>query len=214
MTDDSWLLTGPTAPDEVRRRYDEWAGEYDQTLQSWGYDAPSRAVGLFLSRLPDGDGGPVTILDAGCGTGLVGAALRRAGVRDRIVGVDLSAASLDIARGRAVYDELTEVDLQQPLPFADHSFGGALCVGVLSYVPDTASIWRELARVVRPSGVVVCTQRSDVWDERRCDVVLDELERDGTWAVTHLRAPSDYMPGNPEFGHAIGVRYLAARVRT
>ncbi len=212
MTDDSWLLTGPTAPDEVRRRYDDWAGEYDQTLHAWGYDAPNRAVALFASRLHGGDREPVTILDAGCGTGLVGAALRDAGVPGRIVGIDLSAASLELARERAVYDELAEVDMQRPLPFGDRSFDGALCVGVLSYVPDTASIWRELARVVRPDGVVVCTQRADVWDERRCDVTLDDLERDGTWTVTDLSAPIDYMPGNPEFGQTIGVRYLAARI--
>jgi methyltransferase-like protein 27 len=128
----------------------------------------------------------------------------------RIVGIDLSPASLAVARERAVYDELAEADLQRPLPFGPDSFDGALCVGVLSYVPDTVSIWRELARVVRPGGIVVCTQRADVWDERGCDAVLDELEREGTWTVLHLSAPADYMPGNADFGHAIGVRYLAA----
>ncbi len=211
MTDDSWLLSGPTAPDEVRRRYDEWAGGYDQALRSWGYDAPSRAVELLLGD-ERATGQPEVVLDAGCGTGLVGAAARAAGFRGRIVGIDLSPASLAVARERAVYDELAEGDLQRPLPFGTHSFDGALCVGVLSYVPDTVSIWRELARVVRPGGVVVCTQRADVWDERGCDAVLDELERDGTWTVIHLSAPADYMPGNADFGHTIGVRYLAARI--
>jgi predicted TPR repeat methyltransferase len=211
MTDDSWLLEGPTAPDEVRRRYDEWAGEYDQALHSWGYDAPTRAVELLLRDEP-ATGRPEIVLDAGCGTGLVGAAARAAGFRGRIVGIDLSPASLAVACERGVYDELAEGDLQRPLPFGSHSFDGALCVGVLSYVPDTASIWRELARVVRPGGIVVCTQRADVWDERGCDAVLDELEREGTWTVVHLSAPADYMPGNADFGHEIGVRYLAARI--
>jgi hypothetical protein len=88
-----------------------------------------------------------------------------------------------------------------------------LCVGVLTYVPDTEAIWREFARVVAPGGAIVCTQRADVWDERRCHATLDRLERDSTWTATHLSPPVDYMPGNADFGHEIGVRYLAARTR-
>lgn len=207
--DDGWLLAGPTAPDDVRRHYDGWAGDYDAELAAWGYDAPARGAQL----LRDHAAGATAVLDAGCGTGLVGRALRDAGFAGHLTGIDLSVASLELAAGRAVYDELTTADLQQPLAFDDDRFDAAICIGVLTYVPDTEAIWRELARVTRAGGVVVCTQRQDVWDDRRCADTLDRLERDGTWAARHLSPPVDYMPGNPEFGHAIGVRYLVARVR-
>jgi methyltransferase-like protein 27 len=218
MADDAgWLVAGLGEPEEVRRRYDEWAGRYDDDLAAWRYDAPARAAQLATEHL----GGAATaaaVLDAGCGTGLVGRALRANGVGGRLVGIDISPASLAVAgqhavAGRPVYDALSTGDLQQPLPFADDAFDAAVCVGVLTYVPDTPAVWRELARVVRAGGVVVCTQRDDVWRERRCDRILDGLERDGTLTATHLSRPREYLPGNADFGDEIGVRYLVARVR-
>jgi predicted TPR repeat methyltransferase len=155
----------------------------------------------------------MAVLDAGCGTGLAGAALRAAGHTGAIVGADLSERSLALARQRGVYDELAVADLHAPLAFEDGRFGAVICVGVLSYVPDTEAIWREFARVVEPGGWVACTQRSDVWAERACDQVAQRLERDGTWTVRLLTPLRDYMPGNPDFGHDIGVRYLVAQVR-
>jgi SAM-dependent methyltransferase len=208
--DGGWLLAGPTIPAEVRAHYDDWAGEYDDTLRSWGYDAPERAARLLLDLLGTD---AACVLDAGCGTGLAGAALRTAGFGGRIVGFDLSPASLELAAARAVYDDLVVADLQVPLRLADDAVDAVLCVGVLTYVPDTEAVWREFARVVAPGGAIVCTQRADVWDERRCHATLDRLERDGTWTAVHLSPPVDYMPGNADLGHDIGVRYLAARPR-
>lgn len=210
MSDD-WLLAGPTAPDDVRRHYDEWAWSYDASLAAWGYDAPSRGAALLTGSLTLGSRS--VVLDAGCGTGLAGAALRSAGYEGRLEGIDLSDESLGVAGARSAYDDLAVADLQQPLTAPDDHYDAATCIGVLTYVPDTEAIWRELSRATRPGGVVVCTQRDDVWNERRCAEVLDRLERDGTWVALHLSPALAYMPGNPAFGHEIGVRYLVARVR-
>ena len=54
------------------------------------------------------------MLDVGCGTGLVGRALRARGYAGRIAGLDLSQASLEIAREGGAYDSLEQADLQQP----------------------------------------------------------------------------------------------------
>jgi methyltransferase-like protein 27 len=83
----------------------------------------------------------------------------------------------------------------------------------LTYVPDVGAIWAEFCRVTRPGGAIVLTQRDDVWRERRCDDLLHDLERTGTWTVVHLSPPASYLPGNADFGDAIRVRYLAARAR-
>lgn len=210
MDDDSWLVAGPTAPDEVRRYYDDWSPDYDRVLASWGYDAPQCAAQLLVGHASSPIG---SVLDAGCGTGLAGAALRATGITAELVGIDLSDRSLELAAARGAYDELAPADLQRGLPFPDGRFDAAICVGVLTYVPDTEAIWRELARVVRAGGTIVCTQRADVWDERGCAEVADRLERDATWVLRLLTEPRDYMPDNPEFGHEIGVRYVVARIR-
>ena len=214
MFEDGWLVRGSTAPDDVRRYYDELAATYDTTLASWGYRAPERVAALTLEALEPLDGGSgLAILDAGCGTGLAGQALRHAGFAGSLFGVDLSPSSVVLARERGIYDEVVVGDLQRPLPHDADRFDAVVCVGVLTYVPDVAGVCRELCRVVRPGGVVVLTQRDDVWRERNCGDVLHELERAARWTVFHLSPPRSYLPGNADFGDTIGVRYLAARVR-
>jgi predicted TPR repeat methyltransferase len=153
------------------------------------------------------------VLDAGCGTGLAGQALRDAGFEGRLIGVDLSPDSVALAVARGIYDEVAVGDLQQPLPFGDDSVDAVVCVGVLTYVPDVAAIWSEFCRITRPGGVIALTQRDDIWRERRCNDVLHDLERERRWTVFHLSPPASYLPGNADFGDAIRVRYLAARVR-
>ena len=211
MSDDGgWLLAGPTAPELVRPFYDEWVPTYDETLHAWGYQAPDHAAGLLLDALA---GGATSILDAGCGTGLVGQALRDRGYLGHLTGIDLSPASLEAARNRGTYSDTHIVDMQQGLDFADDAFDALICVGVLTYVPDTDAIWREFARMVRPGGVVVCTQRQDMWDQRSCDVVATALEADGVWQVRQVSEPLPYMPGHADYTDQIGVRYLVANIK-
>ena len=212
MPDDEWLVSGSTSIEEVRGYYDGQAPTYDSTLADWGYDAPWRVAELLLGSLTEGSS-LQTVLDAGCGTGLSGQALRDTGFGGRLLGVDLSPDSVALARGRGIYDEVVVGDLQRPLSYDDDSVDAVVCVGVLTYVPDVAAIWAEFCRVTRPGGGIVLTQRDDVWRERLCNDVLHELERTGGWTVVHLSPPASYLPGNADFGAAIRVRYLAARVR-
>jgi predicted TPR repeat methyltransferase len=212
VPDDEWLVSGSTSIDEIRGYYEALAASYDATLASWGYDAPWHSAALLLASL-GGDGASQTVLDAGCGTGLAGQALREAGFGGRLLGIDLSPESVALAIERGIYDAVVVGDLQQRLAYDDDSVDGVVCVGVLTYVPDIAAICGEFCRVTRPGGAIVLTQRDDIWRERRCNGVLHDLERDGRWAVTRLSPPASYLPGNADFGDEIRVRYLAARVR-
>ena len=211
MPDDGWLVSGSTSTDEARGYYDDLAPTYDTTLASWGYDAPARVAALLMRWLPTG--GARTVLDAGCGTGLAGQAVRDAGFDGELRGVDLSPDSVALAANRGIYAHVAVGDLQQSLPYVADSVDGVVCVGVLTYVPDVAAIWGEFCRVTRPGGVIVVTQRDDIWRERGCNDVLDRFERAGRWAAMHLSPPASYLPGNADFGDEILVRYLAARVR-
>jgi len=212
VPDDDWLVSGSTSIEEVRGYYDDQATTYDSTLAGWGYDAPWRAAALLSGALGS-DGSSQIVLDAGCGTGLAGQALRDAGFAGRLIGVDLSPDSVALAIDRGIYDDVVVGDLQQSLRYADDSVDAVVCVGVLTYVPDVPAIWREFCRVTAAGGVIVLTQRDDIWRERHCDDVLHDLERTGQWTVRHLSPPASYLPGNADFGDEIRVRYLCARVR-
>ncbi|HUF00890.1 MAG TPA: class I SAM-dependent methyltransferase [Gaiellaceae bacterium] len=104
---------------------------------------------FLVSRLPR-DGSQV--IDVATGTGLVAAELVRRGFR--VTGVDQSEEMLTRARRRFTDRvELVEASAEN-LPFADASFDHMTFTYLLRYVADPGATLAELARVVRPGGVV------------------------------------------------------------
>jgi predicted TPR repeat methyltransferase len=203
-----WLGQDPSDAGEVATRYDAWAQSYDTDLASWHYRAPAMVAQTVLDRRP----GVASVLDVGCGTGLVGRELRDRGFAGRLVGLDLSEASLEVARQAGGYDALRPADLQQPLPVADGEHEAVVCVGVMTYLPAVEATWRELARVTRAGGLVVLTQREDLWEPRGCQAVVDRLRDEGVWTLLDLTGPAPYLPEGYGDGSAVGCYYLTAEV--
>ena len=202
------LSANPDSGD-IERYYDQWAAEYDDDLRHWNYQAPVEAAALLRQGVPL----EAPVLDAGCGTGLSGQALKALGYM-HVTGMDLSQASLDLAQQTGAYERLAQVDMQQlPLPYETDEFAGLQCVGVLTYVPDTDGIVREFCRIVRPGGLVVFTQRDDLFAQRGDAATLQALEDEGLWEKILVSEPRPYLPGNADYGDKIHVIYCAFCVR-
>jgi predicted TPR repeat methyltransferase len=202
-----WAGKPSTDSAEVMQQYDEMAPTYDDTLlNDWGYQAPAVAAHL-LARYADLKS---TILDVGCGTGLTGRELKRVGF-ETLRGVDISAPSLESAARKAVYESLVRADLLKPLPFANNSFAGAVCVGVLSYISGD-DLFREMCRVVRPGGALVLSHRTDLVVERNFGQLLASLEAAGLWSAVETSANLPYLPGHPDFGTGIEVQFFTLKV--
>ena len=206
-----WLTDSAAShadPAQVAEYYDQWAADYDHDLVTWDYRAPSRAASLFVTYAPRVE----RLLDAGCGTGMAAAALRHAGFDGVIDGVDVSESSRSMARERGVYDQLSYADLQRPLDIATNTYGGVVCVGVMTYVPQVQQCWSELCRVVQPGGIIVVTQREDHWRNRNCAAIVDALCADGLWDPVLTTEAEPYLPHSPGDVAELGVHYLVARV--
>jgi predicted TPR repeat methyltransferase len=206
---DDWLVQGTTDPREAAVRYDDWAESYDADLDSWDYQAPGVVADSVLARRPDAR----SVLDVGCGTGLVGRALRAKGFEGQLVGLDISESSLQVARQTGTYDKLKPADLQQPLEVPPGSVDVLVCAGVMTYLPEVEAVWREFARVVRSGGLVVVTQREDLWEARRCPDVMRRLEADGVWTPLDVTGPAPYMPEATGGLADVHAYYLTAAVR-
>src|SRR4029079_5642823 len=107
-----WLQQGTSDPREVAARYDAWARSYDDDLTSWSYRAPAVVAETVLTRDPAAG----SVLDVGCGTGLVGRALRAGRFAGRLHGLDISQESLAIAGRGGAYDSLGQAGTQQRRP--------------------------------------------------------------------------------------------------
>jgi ubiquinone/menaquinone biosynthesis C-methylase UbiE len=94
------------------------------------------------------------ILDAGCGSGPLFAALRDRGAI--VTGFDKSAGMLELARRRLGDDaDLQVADLGSPLPFPDSTFDAVTASLVLHYLEDWGPALAELRRVLKPGGRLI-----------------------------------------------------------
>ncbi len=95
---------------------------------------------------------PVSILDIGCGAGILANALAQDG--HRVFGIDLSEASLNLAKEN---DLTASVDYRLAdacaLPFEDGLFDAVSAMDVLEHVETPERLIREAARVLKPGGI-------------------------------------------------------------
>ncbi|MGC9497264.1 class I SAM-dependent methyltransferase [Streptomyces sp. WG7] len=115
-------------------------------------DGPAYAAAVAELGLRQG----AHVLDAGCGTGRALRPLRSAvGPSGLVVGADLTPAMLQAAvrAGRDRDGQLLLTDVAA-LPLRSRSLDAVFAAGLVAHLPDPAENLRELARVVRPSGVL------------------------------------------------------------
>lgn len=139
--------------------FDNWASTYDNDLvNDLGYVADAEACRLFESLITDRQ---ARILDAGCGTGLVGSRLKRAGYTD-IHGNDYSSKMLDEAKATGAYQTLEQHDLTLPVT-TDHPYDAAIAVGVFAFSVPTAEHLVNITCSLKPGGIAIVTVNGKAW---------------------------------------------------
>ncbi|GAA1963220.1 class I SAM-dependent methyltransferase [Kitasatospora viridis] len=133
--------------------YDSFAeaytGENETNLINAHYERPAM---LALA----GEVAGRRILDAGCGSGPLSAALRERGAV--LSGFDASAGMLELARRRLGEGaDLTVAELGGPLPYPDGAFDDVVASLVLHYLEDWGPALAELRRVLKPGGRLIAS---------------------------------------------------------
>ena len=179
--------------DELVSRYDRWAATYDDDNDEWGWRGPELVAeaALRLGRLDPHQ----SIYDAGCGTGRVGMALRRAGWRGSVVGLDMSVGMLEVAARSGAYDQLIRCSLFA-VPLTDDVAGAIVSSGVFTHGHVGGAALGELARITMPGGVVSLTLRVDIEADIRRHA--DALADTGSWQLVERTAPQPMHPGRDE----------------
>ena len=120
--------------------------------QEGGYFGARLVAGAYRQHAASADR---HILDIGCGTGLVGAAVRD--LAARLEGADISPAMLEKAGAKNLYDTLFEADLA---PFmAEHagSYDAVLGAAALIHFGDLRPLFQAASRCLRGRGLFVFT---------------------------------------------------------
>jgi demethylmenaquinone methyltransferase / 2-methoxy-6-polyprenyl-1,4-benzoquinol methylase len=149
-------------PTYVRGMFGRIAGAYDlmNRLMTAGLDARWRNFAVRQLAL----GADALGLDVGTGTGdLAIAAIRAAGPRTRMIGVDFTTEMLDIGRKKLDRLHLADrIELKQGdgehLDFADIMFDGVCSAFVVRNLADLPGGLHEQFRVLKPGGRMVCLE--------------------------------------------------------
>ncbi|MEU7638957.1 class I SAM-dependent methyltransferase [Streptomyces sp. NPDC039016] len=136
------------------------ANHYDSFAAAYSAEAENSLVNAYYERPAmlalAGDVAGRRILDAGCGSGPLSAALRDRGAV--VTGIDASARMVALARQRLGADAALHVgDLSDHLPFADGAFDDVVASLVLHYLEDWVPTLAELRRVLRPGGRLIAS---------------------------------------------------------
>jgi len=135
-----------------RTYWDRHAKNYDLSMKLFG--GPLAAM---VSNLEDLLRGAGEVIEVAAGTGIATVALGR--VARRVVATDYSERMVAKLRERVREEAFTNVDVEhadiENLRFGDGRFDAAVATNVLHLVPDLDHALRELARVVRPGGMLV-----------------------------------------------------------
>ena len=158
--------------DEVRDLYDDWSknDKYNQDMIDWEYSGPREVVTAFL---PHASNKGIKILDAGCGSGLVGEELSKEGY-SIIHGADI-AAKLMNSIPAGIYQELHNIDLNKPINFTDDFFDAVLCVGTFTFGHVKARALSEFTRIVKSGGIIGFTINEGVFLDHGFKSELDHL---------------------------------------
>ena len=167
-------------PKEVLEYYKHWTdnNKYNKDMVEWNYTAPKETVAVVKKYASNKN---FKILDAGCGTGLVGVELKKFGY-SHIDGVDFSQDMLDLVP-QDIYRNLQKVDLNVDLKFRDNTYDVIICVGTFTYGHVKAHALDELIRITKDKGLICFTINEGIYKEYGFDKKIKELSDSKFWNV-------------------------------
>jgi ubiquinone/menaquinone biosynthesis C-methylase UbiE len=146
---------GQAKIDPVLKEYAKLAPQYDSR---WAFYVRS-SVENTLARLPLRGGDRV--LDVGCGTGQLLAALQSLPPHVELFGVDLSSEMLSVARFRLANVLPLVAARAEQLPFRSATFDWVVSTSVFHYIREPGVALGEFHRLLKPNGSVVITDWCD-----------------------------------------------------
>lgn len=141
------------SPDYIRHAFNPIAPVYDTLASHQHYRAPEFFTKLLQDRLADFSAKSRIVLDAGCGTGLLGRVLRE--YAQKLDGVDLCAAMLERAKQKQVYDQLECADLTLFMESCPQRYDVIAAAEVFPYFGDLSKLIPSCLQALTPHGWLV-----------------------------------------------------------
>ena len=182
-TDNKIPIYKLTSKKRLIEYYDKWVikNQYNKDMVDWNYVAPKNTVDLFEKYITNKK---IKILDAGCGTGLVGIELLKRGFSN-LIGVDFSKSMLELIPN-GVYKSISLIDLNKTLDYQNDYFDSIICVGTFTYGHVRANTLNEFVRITKNNGFICFTVNEGIYKKNKFDKKIKELEKNKNWKILKL----------------------------
>ncbi|MEB3829006.1 class I SAM-dependent DNA methyltransferase [Phormidium sp. CCY1219] len=188
-------------PDKLREYYDKWANAYDTDVTNEKYSGPEYIAHYLMSlhqkqqqkELKEDDK-KIEILDAGCGTGLVGEVLKQLGY-PHVDGFDISNQMVERADKTGAYRALKgEIDMSKKIDaYKDNQYDATVCCGVFTHGHVPPAALSELFRITKPGGLVVVSTRKSYYENTDFKAVCDRVQQEGEAKLVHSVMEGPYI---------------------
>jgi len=167
-------------PEELLKYYQDWTdnNKYNKDMVDWNYTAPQETVSVLKKYALNKNS---KILDAGCGTGLVGIELKKYSYLN-IEGIDFSQSMLDLVP-QNIYKKIEKIDLNKPLKFKNNIYDVVMCVGTFTYGHVKPHALDEIIRITKNKSLICFTINEGIYEEYGFDKKIKELTNNKLWNV-------------------------------
>ena len=169
--------------DAIAEQYNGLCTNYDEIFSKVGWPDPKRCAD-FVNELTQEDAKTqISVLDLGCGTGLVGEYLSKMGFQN-IDGVDASPGMLRQATNKQVYKNLDELFLGSPdtYPTKYHEkYDFTTASGILADNHLDTSVFEEMLLSLKTGGYAIFSTRVEYLTKYAYGPYMEKLSSSGKW---------------------------------
>ena len=192
-------------PEDNRALYRNWASTYDDDFALRNKYVYPKSIATICASLVNASS-PLTILDIGCGTGIVGTCVSELITASIIDGVDISPEMLHVASTKMrldtkpVYDQLFEADLTQPISFANAKYDVAISAGTFTHGHLGPDALINVLSALRSGGRMVVGINKEHFGANGFETALQKATASQLISAPTFTEVQIYDEGSPHYG--------------
>jgi SAM-dependent methyltransferase len=174
-----------TNKEHRKEHYKQWAATYDEDLtHKAGYIVHHQALPFFTKYVSVES----TVLDAGSGTGLMGAVLKKAGYT-QIEALDISEEMLEYSSAKNLYQAYHLGVLGESLEFKTNTYDAVVSIGAFGPTHAPPHSFEELIRIIKPGGYLLFTMReNEIPQGGDFRIEMKRLTKQASWTLVEESA--------------------------
>ena len=175
------LVSGIGNSKKVKKFYDQWSKNYDNTLKQWNYNAPEQVAKILYKKF-----NPSILLDLACGTGLSGSAFKFEGF-NYIDGTDISTKMIEIARSKKIYKNIYLDDANNSKNLLKNYYFYIAAVGVISPTHASFKTIKVFFSFLKLNGLMVFSLNDHALEDERYENEIDKLVKNNDSQILDVK---------------------------